>query len=109
MPIDSGSEDFTRRASEAAETMRDQARAFGDSASSLAGDARRAVRPAVDAARDRARRFTSQAQDVADDAYRYGEEAAGSIMRRIEEQPLLAALVAFSLGCLAGYMLGRRN
>lgn len=109
MPTHSGSEDFTRHASEAAETMRDQARSFADAASSLTDDARRAAGPAMDAARDRARRFTREAQDVAGDAYRYGEEAAGGIMRRLEEQPLLGALVAFGLGCLAGYMLGRRS
>jgi hypothetical protein len=109
MPTQSGPEDFTRHASDAAETMRDQARSFGDTASSLADNARRAAGPAVDAARDRARRFTKEAQDVAEDAYRYGEEAAGGVMRRLEEQPLLGALLAFGLGCLAGYMLGRRS
>jgi hypothetical protein len=85
------------------ETMLGYAREkIGDGAYAVANEARRAVEPGVDAAFETAQKVG----EVTSDAYRRGTRA---IRREIYEEPIMAMVVSFAVGCVVGYMIGREG
>ena len=84
-----------------------------DAASQQAKDmAQRAAQTAQEtgeAAWDVAQRASAQARDVAGQAYAQGERTARELARRVEEQPLVALLIAGAVGYAIAYLLHHRR
>jgi ElaB/YqjD/DUF883 family membrane-anchored ribosome-binding protein len=75
---------------------------FGEGASVVADQARRAVEPGVDAALHTVQRVG----DITTDAFRRSSRA---IRREIYEEPFMAMIVSFAVGCVVGYLMGRER
>jgi ElaB/YqjD/DUF883 family membrane-anchored ribosome-binding protein len=80
-----------------------------DAASQQAKDMAQRAAETGEAAWDVAQRAGAQAREVAGEAYAQGERTARELARRVEEQPLLALLIAGAVGYAMAYLVhGRR-
>jgi hypothetical protein len=104
-----GAENLSERAKDAVEAAVSSASTVRDAASSAAYDVKRAAGPAYEAARRQAGELGARAQDLAEDTYRRGREAATTIGRQVQSDPLVAALAAFAIGYGLSYFLHGRG
>jgi len=69
---------------------------------------RESTRLSTDALCDAGYKASAAVKELGDGAYKAGCRAGAQVARRVEAQPMVAALVAASLGLIVGVMLPRR-
>jgi ElaB/YqjD/DUF883 family membrane-anchored ribosome-binding protein len=107
--IDAASEETKDMAQRAARKASDRIDTVSDQAKDMAQRAARTAQETGEAAWDVAQRAHAQAREVAGEAYAQGERTARELARRVEEQPLMALLIAGAVGYAMAYLLhGRR-
>lgn len=83
-----------------------------DRAASVAGEIEDAVGALAGDAKTQVEALASQANATAEHVYDEARDqvrgAAASVATSVQQQPLIALLVAGLIGCIAGYLLGRR-
>jgi len=67
-----------------------------------------ATRATGEALQDASRKATAAVSDLGKSAYDVGTKARDEMSRQVEAQPMMAVLVAASLGLLTGLLLARR-
>jgi len=77
-------------------------------ASGVFPDLHKGARFARDTFRDAARGAAVAATGFAESTYDIGTKAGARVVRQVEAQPMASALIAASLGMIAGLLLSRR-
>ena len=107
--IDTASEQAKEMAQRAAQKTSERIDTASDQAKDMAQRAAHTARETGEAAWDVAQRAQAQAREVASEAYAQGERTARALARRVEEQPLVALMIAGAVGYAMAYLVhGRR-